>query len=270
MIVMSRSAYVVLNWIALIVMLAVNALANVLPINGYNSAQVSAMYPNLFVPAGFTFGIWGFIYFLLTLHVIYSNYMLTHLKRSANDVGCLVFRINRLFWITCFLNTAWIIAWHFLLIWLSVLIMIGLFITLLLIFKEITIAEREIDLGYMEHISLETPFIIYFSWIAVALIANVTALLVSQGWHPATETVWSCLMIGVAGIIGVSLSLFWHRPAYTAVIIWAIFGIYTKNADISPLIATTAITTSTACLLAAAIGFWHKRNLLFRPSVQTD
>ena len=267
---MSRSGYVVLNWIALIVTLTVNALANMLPINGHNSAQVSAMYPNFFVPAGFTFGIWNFIYLLLTLHVIYSNYMLTHLKRSTNDVGQLVFRINRLFWITCLLNTAWILAWHFLFIWLSVMIMIALFITLLLIFNEITYAEKQIDLGYMEHISLETPFIIYFSWIAVALIANITALLVSQGWHPAAEIAWTCVMIAVAGIIGVLLSLFWHRPAYTAVIIWAVFGIYSKQAGLSSLIATTAISAGIACLLAAAIGFWHKRKLLFRPSVQTD
>ena len=55
----------VFNVLGLILVLAVNALANILPINGYTTGQVSGFYPNYFVPAGFTFGIWGLIYFLL-------------------------------------------------------------------------------------------------------------------------------------------------------------------------------------------------------------
>jgi hypothetical protein len=36
-------------------MVAVNALANILPINGLNTGEVSALYPSLFTPAGLTF-----------------------------------------------------------------------------------------------------------------------------------------------------------------------------------------------------------------------
>ena len=54
-----------LNLIGLVMVLTVNALANILPINGYNTGQVSGFYPNYFVPAGFTFAIWGIIYLLL-------------------------------------------------------------------------------------------------------------------------------------------------------------------------------------------------------------
>lgn len=267
---MSRKVYMILNWTALVTMLVINVLSNVLPINGYSAEQIADLYPNLFVPAGFTFGIWIFIYLLLSLHVIYSTYMLTHLKRSANQVGLLVFRINRLFWITCILNVAWLLAWHFLLVGLSLAIMVALFITLLLIFRQITLAEKLVDLGYLEHVSLETPFIIYFSWIAVALVANVTALLVSVGWHPASEVMWTCIMIGVVGIIGVVLSLFWRRPAYTAVIVWAVFGIYSKQGNVSAPIAVTALCAGFICLLAAGVGFWYKRKLLFRSSVQAE
>ena len=35
-------------------MVAVNALANILPINGVNTGQVSDAYPNLFAPASIT------------------------------------------------------------------------------------------------------------------------------------------------------------------------------------------------------------------------
>jgi hypothetical protein len=259
---------IAVNWIMLALTLTVNGLANALPINGYDTGQISDMYPNLFVPAGFTFGIWGFIYLLLTLHATYSTYILSHKNRSENEIGFLVKKINPLFWLTCILNTGWILAWHNLLIWLSVAIMIALFLTLLQIFRIITIADKEIALGYMEHISLETPFIIYFSWIAVALIANVTALLVSQGFTPPNQSTWACVMIIVAAMIGVIFSLLFRRPDYTAVIIWALIGIYSKQAAGSAIIGTTAISGIGACFAAAAIGFWFKRKLLFRSSVQ--
>ena len=51
-----------INWLLFIGVVTVNALANILPINGYNTGQISAFYPNYFVPAGFTFSIWGLIY----------------------------------------------------------------------------------------------------------------------------------------------------------------------------------------------------------------
>ena len=52
------------NIVALIVVLTVNALANILPINGMNTGQISDMYPSLFTPAGFTFSIWSVLYLL--------------------------------------------------------------------------------------------------------------------------------------------------------------------------------------------------------------
>lgn len=267
---MPKSLIIVVNWIMLALTLTVNGLANGLPINGYNTAQVSDMYPNLFVPAGFTFGIWGFIYLLLLLHASYSTYILSNEKRSANEIGALVKKINPLFWLTCVLNASWILAWHFLLVGLSVAIMAALFITLLFIFRLITIADRDIALGYMEHISLETPFIIYFSWIAVAMIANVTAFLVGTGFSPSNESIWACIMIAVAALIGVIFSLIFRRPAYTAVIIWALIGIYSKQSASSSIIGYTAISAIGVCLLAAGVGFWFKRKLLFRSSVQID
>ncbi len=60
-----------LNLIGYLVMVAANGLANALPINDITTGKVSALYPNLFVPAGITFAIWGLIYLLLGGMVIY-------------------------------------------------------------------------------------------------------------------------------------------------------------------------------------------------------
>jgi hypothetical protein len=67
-----RIGLVILNLIGIIGALVVNALANILPINGKNTGQLSDQYPNLFVPAGITFAIWGVIYILLIIFIIYQ------------------------------------------------------------------------------------------------------------------------------------------------------------------------------------------------------
>lgn len=48
--------------IAFTLMVTVNALANILPINGVGTGEVSDKYGNLFAPAPITFAIWGVIY----------------------------------------------------------------------------------------------------------------------------------------------------------------------------------------------------------------
>ncbi len=40
-------------------MLVMNYLANALPLNNKTTGELSDSFPNLFVPAGLTFSIWG-------------------------------------------------------------------------------------------------------------------------------------------------------------------------------------------------------------------
>src|SRR5512136_769282 len=58
--------------LATLVMLTVNALANILPINGMNTGQISDQFKVFFVPAGYVFSIWGLIYLLLIAFTVYQ------------------------------------------------------------------------------------------------------------------------------------------------------------------------------------------------------
>ena len=50
------------NVLAVVVVIAVNGLANALPINGQQTGEISDRFPVFFVPAGYVFSIWGLIY----------------------------------------------------------------------------------------------------------------------------------------------------------------------------------------------------------------
>lgn len=53
----SKYKYKIPVLITFVLMIGVNALANILPINGVNTGQVSDNYRNLFAPAAITFSI---------------------------------------------------------------------------------------------------------------------------------------------------------------------------------------------------------------------
>lgn len=115
----------VTSGIAYIVMIAVNFLANGLPINNRSTGEISDAYPNLFAPAGLTFSIWGIIYLLLGGYVVYQ-FIKKHQK--AED---LLAKINPLFIATSLVNISWIFAWHYDYIGLSVALMSALLFLLI-------------------------------------------------------------------------------------------------------------------------------------------
>lgn len=112
----------VLVALSYLVMVAVNALANILPIGGMNTGAVSDSYPNLFAPAGITFSIWGFIYLLLALHTLYQ--FTNKDKKVLNTVGLL-------FALSSVANSLWIFCWHYHKIGLSVVLMLCILVLLI-------------------------------------------------------------------------------------------------------------------------------------------
>ncbi len=69
----------ILNTATFLMMLAVNALANSLPLNGLSTGAVANFYPNLFTPTAITFSIWGLIYLLLSAFIWFCPLSVWHI-----------------------------------------------------------------------------------------------------------------------------------------------------------------------------------------------
>ena len=231
-------------------MIWVNALANILPINGYNTGEVSALYPNFFVPAGFTFSIWGFIYILLAGYVITTIYLAFSNKHP--HVLMVTEKVNTLFQMTCVLNAAWIIAWHYLYLEISLIIMIALLVMLIKIYMRIK--PTKFSVGLFSRLFIFHAFVVYLAWISVATIANTTALFVGIGWQgqPLSPQLWAVMLICVALILGVIFVGRLKEPAYGFVLAWAFLGIYSNQVDDAKNVGITA-AISCSFLLALAI-----------------
>lgn len=216
--------YGILNLLGLVLVLTFNALANILPINGYNTGQVSAFYPNYFVPAGFTFGIWGIIYLLLIGFVICS--LLAALPSFPTQARTAIAKASPLFLLTCLLNASWIVAWHYLYLALSLAIMLVFLFTLIKLFLVLKEFKSALNLFY--RFWIYHPFVVYLAWISVATIANATALFVGIGWQgePLAAQSWAIILIVIALILGIIMVGIKKEPAYGFVLSWAFYGIY--------------------------------------------
>jgi hypothetical protein len=78
---------------------------------------------------------------------------------------------------------------------------------------------------------IHLPISVYFGWLTVAVIANVTAFLVTIGVGDLFlgEVVWTVLVIVVAMIITLLVIYQKHDVGYSLVIIWALLGIIIKQ-----------------------------------------
>jgi len=221
----------VLVAVAFVAVVVVNALANILPLNGVNTGVLSDEIPNLFVPAGLTFSIWGLIYLLLAAYSI-AVIMEAFGKKPTGGWNV---RDGLIFIANAVLNVGWIFAWHWRLIPLSFVLMLGILATLVLL-MEANHGRRELlaKLPPVRAFVLRAPILVYLGWICVATIANVTALLVTLGWNGfgLGEPFWAVAMI-VAGL-AVGAALLFLRNAYASalVVVWAYAGIVIKRGQV--------------------------------------
>jgi hypothetical protein len=236
-----RSLLQIANILGLIGMIAVNILANALPLGGKTTGELSDAYPNLFVPAGYVFSIWGVIYLLL---IAFTVYQASPSRKNEEFIQ----KIGYLFVLSSAFNIVWIFLWHYENVLLSLFAMFALLLSLIVIYLQLDIGRgtptRE------ERLRVHLPFSVYLGWITVAPIANVVAVLVSIGWNGfgISEVTWTILVIAVAIALTIINTMTRGDSAYALVIIWALGGIIVKQIDISAIMYTAGLGIVTITL----------------------
>ena len=242
----------ILNLIGFLGTVIVNGLANALPLNNKTTGELSDQYPNLFVPSGLTFSIWGLIYILLAIFVIYG---LVIALRKDTQKSSFIENIGILFFISCLANIGWIFAWHYEILPLSLVLMLVILGSLVPIYIRLHIGKS--DATRIEKYLVHLPFSVYLGWITIATIANFTALLVDVNWNTfgLGEQFWAVAVIVVG--IAIALSILFTRKDifYCLVVEWALLGILLKRISVetTPVQSVIVITIVGMVLISAGI-----------------
>jgi hypothetical protein len=225
--------------IALISVITVNALANILPLNNQTTGEISNRLPVLFTPAGYVFSIWSVIYVLLIVWLVGM-----WKKRHLDDVNFT--KRSTLFIISCVLNIAWIYLWHYEVFLFTVIVMIGLLITLVLLYRTYPDSDNSIK--------SRLPISVYLGWISVATIANISYVLTYYEWNGwgLSDPLWAVIMMTIGTALALHIRYHHFDIAYVFVFIWAFIGIAVRNGFEELLVSTAALFLS-AVMLAGII-----------------
>ena len=236
-----------LNILAFLFTVLVNGLAgSTTIIGGTNTAQVSDANPTLVTPAGYVFSIWGIIYILLGIFVVFQALP----SEKGKDYQK---RIGWLFVLSSLLNIAWLFLWQFAYLSVSVVLMFLLLATLIAIYLRLNIGKSQAS--RREKLAVHLPFSVYLGWITIASIANVAATLVSVNWDGfgiSPET-WATLIVIVALLITLLMIAIRKDVAYGLVIIWALVGIAVKQSENQNIVMITEISAVIVAIALAAV-----------------
>jgi hypothetical protein len=246
------------NVIAVILVIVWNSLVNILPLNNVSTGLVSDSYPNLFTPPGYVFSIWGVIY---ALAIIFMVYQVRPSQRSAAYLG----KIGWLYLASALINVFWLVFFHYSygvpsLYLASTVILIVLLADLLLIYVKLGIGGETVSRGLK--FCVHFPMSIYLGWISVASIAAIASAInvaVPGIGLDIQATITAVMLLVAFALTGLML---WMRRdiVFALVVIWAVIGIATKQAAI-PIINTTALAvTVLAVIVIIFIPVIRKRN----------
>lgn len=231
-----------LNIFFTLITLAVNGLANALPLNGLTTGEISDRFPVLFVPAGYVFSIWGLIYLGLIAFAVYQ-------ALPAQRDNEILRSISPFYWLASIANSVWIFLWHYEVFELTIVAMSTLLLSLIGIYLRLRAGEQQSEAAFRW--AVQCPFSIYLSWISVATIANTAQWLHYFNWGGCglSNEFWTTGMLAMASGLGLAMLMREGDRAYNLVLIWAFAGIAIKQASI-PAVANSAWVLALALLAA--------------------
>jgi translocator protein len=224
--------------IATFAVIFVNYLASTGYIGGITPNFISDKYPTVVTPAGYAFAIWGVIYAGLIIFSIFQA-MPMQLENFR--------KIRTPYLVSCLANCVWIYLWHHELMVASVFAMLVLLASMIAV---------NVNLSKQDSLIARIPLGIYFGWICVATIANVSICFSYLGMETTKPTaiLLTCILIVIATIIGIVMRFKLPNAAFAYTIAWAILAIALKNGSIGAISGVSAFSFM-ALLVAALLPF---------------
>lgn len=246
--------------VSFVVTLVINWLATTGVLGGLSTREIATRYPISFLPANFTFGIWGVIYLALGAYTVYQVLPSQREQPRQRAVGWLVA-------LTGLFNCLWLVTFQNTLFAASMVAMLALLATLIITYTRLDVGRVPVSTTTRAFVTL--PISLYLGWITVATIANAAYVLFDAGWDGFSipGATWAVIMLLVASALTLVIVLTRHDIAYLLVVVWAFYGIWVRQAE-TPEVAGVAGVAALVLLAVALISFVAQRRRNVAGTVQ--
>ncbi|SHI63015.1 hypothetical protein [Pseudozobellia thermophila] len=245
----------ILNLASVLIVILINYLSQAFRLNGTTIGEISSKYDNLFTPSGYAFSIWGLIFLGLLAFSIFQ------VKRAySSQPKEFIAQTGYWFLLANLLNCAWVLAFVYDHTGLSVLIMLGILVSLIKIILNTNMERWDAPI---EVIALVWwPISLYGGWITVATIANISAYLAKLGWEggPLSEVTWTIIVIMIATLINLIITWTRNMREFALVAVWAFVAIFVRHKDAMESVAYSALAAAIVLFISSmAHGFRNRK-----------
>ncbi len=248
----SSSRFLALGGMLLMLVLyGLNATGNL----GPNPIGTTSTATNpLIVPAPWAFAIWAPIYLGLIAFPLYQLF-----RQRDNHAAWVPLR--QWFAANVVANGVWLAFASYDWQWLTVAVIVFMLISLFRINQLLrTIEASNADLNYwLERL----VFSLYFAWITLATVLNVSSALHFYGWAGwgVSEVTWTIIMVLIAALIAGYTSRRYQDVAYAAVVIWAFVALAAKHWGAQTQVLSYVAGAVAVVFAGIAVWNWRSRSL---------
>lgn len=212
--------------------------------------EVSRQFETLITPAGYAFSIWGLIYLLLFGFLCYQwiTYFKGHPQKSLTPTF-IWFSLSNI------LNGLWIIVWTQEMIDVSVLVIIGLLVTLIFWAKSLQVGSKNSQFN----VFLGLPICVYMGWIIVASVVNASVWFYQNGWLMQQEVLMTVLTLVIATFVFLGLVIKRHLLVPSWVGIWAFVAIIVKLGEKQMIVSQTLAFLVFILLISTLLALKNKK-----------
>lgn len=215
----------ILNVIAFIICMTANGLSQV--VSEWSLRDITDYWNNRIDPDTYAFSIWGLIYSLMGMFVVYQALPDSWVPERNDE---LIFgKISYAFMVNMLMNAFWLVIfqtntiWGFILSFLQIVVILGTNLYMMMM-------STRSETNWVEWISIRGGFSIYSGWVTAATILNATYMLKSWGLNE-TDVDWlneeyaAVAMVWIAFVVYNLATYIDRNPLYGAVFIWVITAI---------------------------------------------
>jgi len=205
------------------------------------NAQVANTHPVYCLPTGATFSVWGIIYLLEALFVVYQA-----VPSPRGGLREPAFEAIRLPVVALFsLNAIWLFLFGYETFWAAQIVIVLYDVCLFLVLSrlDVNMLSSAHNLGVK---LAAAAFSANASWVTVASCLGFQVALLEEGWLPSEDLSVALILVAVAVACAATFRM--SDLVYAAIAAWALSGIISNQAEASAFGCNTQICP--ACLAA--------------------